>query len=152
MAENKYTVNARILDLQSRVHSLEKENKQLRLWVNGELTNKINDARNILRGQIRDGVDGRDGRDGVDGQSIVGPQGPKGESGDVQYLNLADKKEVLAYVKANRRLVLEHHARVIESIDRHINDNSKNSSSLHRLMRLQLEDIKREIGGLDIAV
>lgn len=111
IAHNKYTVNQRIQDLQSRVLSLETDNKSLRAWVESELQTRINDARNVLRGQIRDGIDGasgKDGRDGVDGQSIVGPQGPQGDITVIGDPELREAMNVLRQKHAKFLAALQH--------------------------------------------
>jgi hypothetical protein len=114
--DSKYSVNSKISDLQARVLSLETANKNLLAFVESELQTRINDARNILRGQIRDGIDGapgKDGRDGVDGQSIVGPQGPRG---DVLIPNESEAQAALKEARLNN--ARRHAAQIARIVDR----------------------------------
>jgi len=78
---NKFTVHNRLAMAENAIAELKKENAELRTHLKGALETAVNDARNILRGQIRDGKDGRDGVDGA-----TGPQGVQGERGDVLYI------------------------------------------------------------------
>lgn len=78
MADNKYSVNAKLLDLASRLTALEAENKALRTHLWGALETKANDLRHVIQDSIRVPVDGKDGKDGANGVSITGPQGVKG--------------------------------------------------------------------------
>jgi hypothetical protein len=134
---NVFTVNQRIQDLQSRVLSLETENKSMRTWVESELQTRINDTRNILRGQITDGVDGAAGRDGRD-STVPGPRG------EVLYVG---PEELQAAVVDARRKLKEHHAGVlailIESIEA-----SKRGGPGSQLLSRHLETIKRAIEAL----
>jgi hypothetical protein len=138
--ESKYTVNQRISDLQARVLALETENKTLRTWVLGELATMVNDARNIIQGQIHIPVDGKDGRDGV---SITGPRGEKGDAGDVLVI---PNSELAKTVLALRRKLKERHAAVLATLIEHIEGNRRDSSSSSaRILSRHLETIKQEI-------
>ena len=136
--ENKYTVHSRLTNAESRLLALEQENKQLRQWVDGALTNKINDARNLIQDSIHQGVDGKDG------QSIVGPQGPQGERGDVQYLT---PEELNTEIKALRRKLLELRAAFLARTTQHIADFNKpeHQSSTYRMLQIHLKRIRDDI-------
>jgi hypothetical protein len=141
---NVYTVNQRIQDLQARVLSLETANKNLLAFVESELQTRINDARNILRGQIRDGIDGVDGapgRDGVDGQSIVGP---RGEQGGVLVVG---ETELAQAVIAQRIQLKEQHAAHIAVLVEHIEGQKKGTWVGQHFAKL-LENIRQEIEAL----
>jgi hypothetical protein len=147
MADNKYSVNAKLLDLASRLTALEKENADLRVHLKGALQTAVNNAKNVIRDSIRVPQDGKDG------ESIVGPKGETGEPGHVLWLNAADHGEVIRYTTQIRKEMLELHARVIESLDRQIKDHSgPHAHHMDRMLAMTLERIKREIGPLHISV
>jgi hypothetical protein len=144
---SKYSVNAKLLDLASRLTALEKENADLRVHLKGALQTAVHDAKNVVRDSVRGGIDGKDGK------SIVGPKGETGEPGEVLWLNAADRSEVIRYTTQIRKEMLQLHARMIESLDRQIKDHSgPHSSHIDHRLAMLLEQIKREIGGLDIRV
>jgi hypothetical protein len=142
---SKYSVNAKLLDLASRLTALEKENADLRVHLKGALQTAVNDAKNIIQDSIRVPQDGKDG------ESIVGPKGETGEPGETLWLNAADHNDVIQYTAKIRKAYLELHARVFESLDRQIKDNSgPHAHSMMRVLVMTLERIKREIGPVDI--
>jgi hypothetical protein len=163
--DNKYSVNAKIGDLQARVLALETANAALRTWVLAELATKIKDAENIiqdaqaadfrdlqvgidkafsdLKASVKDGVDGRDG--------ALGPQGPRGD------VLIPNADELSAAVKDMRIKLAQKHAAAIAPIVRRIefekgrlpgreNDNQSDWTIRH-FTRL-LEGILAEIEGL----
>lgn len=148
-SHNKFSVGTRLVELENAVTELRRENRELRTHLGGQLQNLVKDATSTIQASLRIPKDGVDGKPGADGVSI---KGDKGDPGDVLWLNAADHADVLAYVRQIRLEMLHLHARWIESIDRRIKETDKNSGSLHRMMRLQLEQIKRDIGALQIAV
>jgi hypothetical protein len=116
---NVFTVNQRILDLQSRVLALETANKQLIQWVEGALSTKINDAKNIIQDSIRIPADGKDG---VDGVSITGQPGAKGDRGDC---TIPNDSEVAAALHAIR----QKHARCLAMLQAALEANGKRKHS-----------------------
>jgi hypothetical protein len=135
--ENRFTVHQRLAASEARLTTLEAENKQLRQWVLGELTSKINDAKNVIQDSIRVPQDGKDGRDGA--QGATGAQGPAGD------ITVYGPEELQAAVKDLRRKYLEAHAKALAVIDQHIDHESKNSGGIHRMFQQRLESIKRDI-------
>jgi len=150
--ENRFTVHQRLAASEARLTALEAENKQLRQWVLGELTSKINDAKNVIQDSIRipqDGAPGRDGRDGVDGQSIVGPQGPRGD------VLIPNESEAQAALKEARLKLAQRHAAFIAPIVRRLEfERTTNlvtctdSGTLSHFWRV-LRDIEEEISRLE---
>jgi hypothetical protein len=145
--ENRFTVHQRLAASESRLTALEAENKTLRQWVLGELTSKINDAKNTIQSSIRvpqDGRDGLPGRDGADGQSIVGPVGP---AGDVLYIG---PDELFVEVKKLRRAIVERHAAYIARIVHNIEvlGRPEHQSTSYRHFRSLLQDLLRDIEAL----
>jgi hypothetical protein len=61
MADNKYSVNAKLIDLASRLTALEAENKALRTHLWGALETKANDLKHVIQDSIRVPVDGKTG-------------------------------------------------------------------------------------------
>lgn len=145
--ENRFTVHQRLAASEARLTALEAENKTLQLWVLGELTSKINDAKNTIQDSIRIPQDGRDGRDGVDGQSIVGPQGPKGD------VLIPNESEAHAALKEARLNNAKRHAiqiaRIVDRIEfeRTHNLRSFDDHSFGHFTRL-LADIQKDIENL----
>jgi hypothetical protein len=138
-SENKYTVTSKILDLQSRVLALETANKELRQWVEGALSTKINDAKNLIQDSIRIPVDGAPGRDGVDGRSIIGPQGP---AGDITTYGPEELQQAVIALRIKlKTLHATFLARLIEEIDGH----KKGGGSINNIIASHLEGILREI-------
>jgi hypothetical protein len=139
--ENRFTVHQRLAASEARLTALEAENKQLRQWVLGELTSKINDAKNVIQDSIRipvDGAPGKDGRDGVDGQSIVGP---KGDTGDVLVI---PESAMAKTVIAMRIKLKEQHAAIIARLVERIEGEKKGTWVGQHFAKL-LESIKAEI-------
>jgi hypothetical protein len=139
--ENRFTVHQRLVASEARLTALEAENKQLRQWVLGELTSKINDAKNVIQDSIRipqDGSPGKDGRDGLDGQSIVGP---KGDTGD---LLVIPESEMAQAVIAMRIKLKERHAAAIAVLVEHAEGQKKGAWVGVHFAKL-LESIRQEI-------
>jgi hypothetical protein len=135
-SENKYTVTSKILDLQSRVLALETANKELRQWVEGALSTKINDAKNLIQDSIRIPVDGAPGRDGVDGRSIIGPQGPRGD------VLIPNDSEVAASLLALR----QKHARSLAAIQVALEANGKRKySGMKAILDAELKTIEASL-------
>jgi len=134
MNSTKYTVNARLSDLQSRVLALEAENKELRTHLAGQLETKINDAKNLIQDSIRVPADGRDGRDGRD-STVPGPRG------EVLYVG---PEELQAAVIDARRKLKEHHAGVIAILIESI-EASKRSGPVNQLFARHLAQIQKDI-------
>ncbi len=145
--ENRFTVHQRLAASEARLTALEAENKTLHLWVLGELTSKINDAKNTIQDSIRISQDGRDGRDGNDGQSIKGDKGDKGERGDVLYIG---PDELFVEVKKLRRAIVERHAAYIARIVHNIEvlGRPEHQSNSYRHFRSLLQDLLRDIEAL----
>jgi hypothetical protein len=127
--DTKYTVNQRILDLQSRVLALETENKTLRTWVLGELATKINDAKNTIQGQIRIPQDGKDGRDGRD-SNVPGPRG------DILYIGPA---EVAAQIQILRTARARVQAAIYQAL-------AEANGPTAAYWRSRLENLKQDAG------
>jgi hypothetical protein len=133
--ENRFTVHQRLAASEARLNTLEAENKQLRQWVLGELTSKINDAKNVIQDSIRVPQDGRDGKD-----SIV--PGPKGERGEVLYVDAATVKAAADALRAEKvRLRAKYQAAIFQAI---VDAEQHSTSSYHRIFKLRLENLKRE--------
>jgi hypothetical protein len=145
--ENRFTVHQRLASSEARLTALEAENKQLRQWVLGELTSKINDAKNTIEDSIRvpqDGKDGLPGRDGVDGQTIVGP---KGDTGDV--LIIPESAMAKAVLDLRRELKEKHAATIAVIVERLEYEKSAgiegNGAWLHRHFAQILESLMKDI-------
>jgi hypothetical protein len=119
-SENKYTVGAKLSDLTSRVTSLEKENAELRTHLAGKLETLVNDARNIIQGQIKIPRDGKDGCNGVDG--ATGATGVKGDRGDCTIPNDSEVAAALLVIR-------QKHARALAMIQAALEANSKRKHS-----------------------
>ncbi len=139
---NKFTVHTRLAMAENAIAELKKENAELRTHLKGALETAVNDARNILRGQIRDGKDGRDGVDGA-----TGPQGVQGERGDVLYIG---PDELFVEVKKLRRAIVERHAAYIARIVHNIEvlGRPEHQSTSYRHFRSLLQDLLRDIEAL----
>jgi len=135
--ENRFTVHQRLAASEARLTALETENKQLRQWVLGELTSKINDAKNVIQDSIRIPQDGRDGRDGA-----TGAQGIQGERGDVLYISPAEVSEC---VRALRRKLKEKHAAHIAVIVERLEYEKSQDSWVNQHFAGLLESLKRDI-------
>lgn len=119
----------------------------------------------------RNGKDGRDGAAGKDGRSIIGPKGdrgeasqvpgpagPKGDKGDTVVGPKGDKGErgdITVYgdaelyeaVKMVRAELLRFRAGILGRIEQGLAD-SQGTSGASRVVRMRLEEIKREIESL----
>jgi hypothetical protein len=134
--DNKYSVNARLSELASRVTALEAENKELRVHLAGQLETKINDAKHLIQASIRVPLDGKDGRDGRD-STVPGPRGD---------ITVYGPEELQATVIELRRKLKEHHAAVLARLIEGIEANRRGSSSPSaRILASHLETIKRDI-------
>jgi hypothetical protein len=140
-SDNKYTINSKILDLQSRVLALETANKELKLWLLGELQTRINDSQNVIQGaqesdfrelkaSVKNGVDGRNGVDGA-----TGPQGAQGVPGDVTYITPV---EVEAQVQALRLKLAKWQAAVQFAYE-------QNYGTKHRGLKVAIDSILKTI-------
>ena len=134
--ENRFTVHQRLAASEARMTALEAENKQLRQWVLGELSTKINDAKNLIQDSIRIPVDGRNGRDGV---SIVGPAGPKGDRGDCLIPN---DSEVAAALIALRQ---KHAAALARIQDALVKNSGRKHSGIKKVLEAELQLIASEL-------
>ena len=141
--DNKYSVNSKILDLQSRVLALETANKELKLWLLGELQTRINDSQNVIQGaqesdfrelkaSVKNGVDGRNGVDGA-----TGPQGAQGVPGDVTYITPV---EVEAQVQALRLKLAKWQAAVAFEYE-------KNTGRKHQGLRAAVAAVLQAVEG-----
>jgi hypothetical protein len=133
--ENRFTVHQRLAASEARLTALEAENKTLRLWVLGELTSKVNDAKNVIQDSIRIPQDGRDG------VSITGPAGPQGV-GDV--LVIGDSEAAQAVI-ALRIKLKEQHAAIIARLVERIEHEKGQDGFTHRHFTRVLESIKADI-------
>jgi hypothetical protein len=143
--ENRFTVHQRLAASEARLTALEAENKQLRQWVLGELTSKINDAKNVIQDSIRipqDGAPGKDGRDGVDGAP-----GPRGEAGSVTVIPESEMAQ--AVLDLRRELKEKHAAKIAVIVERLEYEKSAgiegNGAWLHRHFAQILESLKADI-------
>jgi hypothetical protein len=110
---------------------------------------------------------GRDGAQGPPGQTIVGPKGdkgdkgdtivgpvgpqgipgPKGEPGSVTYVG---PDELLAAVKAARRMLIEREAKWQATLQRTIEKNERLPDRMKRHCAMVLQNLQRELGHVDI--
>jgi hypothetical protein len=124
MNSTKYTVNARLVDLQSRCTALEAENKELRVHLAGRQEMLIGEAERRIQDELyatirtlRESI--KDGRDGVDG--ATGAQGAKGERGDCLIPN--DNEVAASLLEIRQR-----HARFLATIQAAMEANGKQPS------------------------
>jgi hypothetical protein len=134
----KYSVNSRIAALQNAVAELQKENKEIRVHLFGQLQNLVKDATSTIQASLRIP---QDGRDGIDGQSIKGDQGERGPAGDITVYGDA---ELHAAVIALRRKLLEQRAAFLAVINQRIAENSTSNKVQQHFAKL-LESVKQDI-------
>lgn len=143
---NKYSVHNRLSLLESRLAALDAENKNLRLWIEADLTSKLNGALTTIRDTVA--ADFRDlqasiripqdGKDGKDGESIVGPQGSKGERGDVSIVGDAELREAVQKLR-------KRHAAFLAALVRAQEANSQRPhSGLRYALAAMLSVIEKE--------
>ncbi len=132
MHSNKYTVNGKIADLQSKITALEQEHHALKAHLLGALQMYLDENCH--------GMSGADGRNGVDG--APGATGPKGDQGDVLVYG---PEELQTAVRVARTKLVEQHARVLAAVDKAISDHG-GSNAIHQMIRRKLEAIKRDAG------
>jgi hypothetical protein len=133
--DNKYSVNARLSELTSRVTALEAENKELRVHLAGQLETKINDAKHLIQASIRIPQDGKDGRDGRD--SVV--PGPRGD------ITVYGPEELKATVLELRRKLKEQHAKFIAVLLEYAQGQNKGNPYPGKHFANLLDNIRQEI-------
>jgi hypothetical protein len=101
------------------------------------------DGQSIVGPQGERGPAGHDGKDsttpgprGERGESIIGPQGPKGDPGDISVVGDAELHAAVQKLRAQKAAAL---AKIIT------NTAAMGTSPVYRLVRMHLEEVRKEL-------
>jgi hypothetical protein len=136
MANNVYTVNGRLSQLENAVADLKRENSELRTHLWTALETKANDLRHFIQDSIRVPVDGRDGAPGRDG--VDGAHGIQGVRGDCTVPNESEIASALLVLRKN-------HARTLADIKYRLELGGKQHRGMDAVLKSTLEAIEQDL-------